>query len=77
MFSLRTCVIVLHFSCGCSVIWLRVDVCSLLLLLLLLLVGGDDDDDDKERVFYLVAVVVSLLLFAIEFEFQLEFRAFG
>lgn len=75
MFSLRTCVIVLHFSCGCSVIWLRVDVCSLLLLLLLLLVGGDDDDD-KERVFYLV-VVVSLLLFAIEFEFQLEFRAFG
>lgn len=77
MFSLRTCVIVLHFSCGCSVIWLRVDVCSLLLLLLLLLllVGGDDDDDDKERVFYLV--VVSLLLFAIEFEFQLEFRAFG
>lgn len=76
MFSLRTCVIVLHFSCGCSVIWLRVDVCSLLLLLLLLLVGGYDDDD-KERVFYLVAVVVSLLLFAIEFEFQLEFRAFG
>lgn len=74
MFSLRTCVIVLHFSCGCSVIWLRVDVCSLLLLLLLLLVGGDDDD--KERVFYLV-VVVSLLLFAIESEFQLEFRAFG
>lgn len=71
MFSLRTCVIVLHFSCGCSVIWLRVDVCSLLLLLLL--VGGDDDD--KERVFYLV--VVPLLLFAIEFEFQLEFRAFG
>lgn len=75
MFSLRTCVIVLHFSCGCSVIWLRVDVCSLLLLLLLLLVGGDDDDDDKERVFYLV--VVPLLLFAIESEFQLEFRAFG
>lgn len=72
MFSLRTCVIVLHFSCGCSVIWLRVDVCSLLLLLLL--VGGDDDDD-KERVFYLV--VVPLLLLAIEFEFQLEFRAFG
>lgn len=75
MFSLRTCVIVLHFSCGCSVIWLRVDVCSLLLLLLLLLVGGDDDDDHKERVFYLV--VVPLLLFAIEFVFQLEFRAFG
>lgn len=74
MFSLRTCVIVLHFSCGCSVIWLRVDVCSLLLLLLLLLVGGDDDDD-KERVFYLA--VVPLLLFAIESEFQLEFRAFG